>query len=227
MNNDASQPKVRLTKLGWVWLGLLALAFAMNWLLGKHDDATELTPNHDDILTYCVYAAGVMAAVSAAVGFLQSKGHIAVRALAAILVFGLLGGLATLLLSSTTADIIENRSDFRSGNIQTYWALLPIGRAYRSDSRTGSSWIIQPLIWSNIDISHADYRFMLSHSGRNDEASEPASVPSNGHFCAKVEIQQSGNALRVLHAGTHTLPTGTVGICSDMRSNNSSIAIIQ
>jgi hypothetical protein len=91
MNNDASSLKVRLTKSAWAWLGLLASAYAMSWILDTYDDATELTPAHDDVLTYCIAAAGAMAVVSAAVGFLQSKGKVAIRAVAAILIFGLLG----------------------------------------------------------------------------------------------------------------------------------------
>lgn len=155
--------------------------------------------------------------LSASICFFQSSGKVLSRLLMSVLCFALLSGLSSLLLTSTVANIIENRQDFPPEKTQTYWSLLPIQRAYRSDSRTGSSWTIQPApIWSNIDIAHSDYTFMLEHSGSANGSSEPSSLSSRSQFCAKVVMQKSGKALRVLHAGRRALPPGTVGICSDM-----------
>jgi hypothetical protein len=148
--------------------------------------------------------------------------------LLSLLGFGLIGGLATVLLLSTVANIIENRRDFPPERTRTFGALLPIERAYRMDSRTGSSWIIQPApIWSNIDIAHADYSFMLARSGTGSTRKEPSNVPSRSYFCAKVTMQQSGEALRVLHAGSQALPAGSVGVCSEMASKEPSLTVIQ
>jgi hypothetical protein len=228
MEEQAKPPKVKLTKFAWVWLTVLALAMISVWPLGRLDTATELTPDHSDILEYCFWIAGLVALVSMAVGFFQSKGALPSRILLSLLCFGLLGGLATVLLLSTVANIIENSRDFPPGRTRTFGALLPIERAYRMDSRTGSSWIIQPApIWSNIDIAHADYSFMLARSGTANTRKEPSNVPSRSYFCAKVTMQQSGDALRVLHAGKQTLPSGSVGVCSEMASKERSLTVIQ
>lgn len=217
--------KAKLTKVAWMWAAGIAIAFALMWLASGYDDATELTPDHSDILGYCFDAAGLIAVASAVVAFFQSKGAITARVGLAFC-FALEGGLATILLSGRIANIIENRIDFPASNTKTFRALLPIGRAYRTDSRMGSSWIIQPVIWTNIDITQADYRFMLLHRGWDGERPEPKTVSSGGYFCANVLMQQSGDALRVLHAGSSRLPAGTIGICSEMESKDSKLTVV-
>lgn len=218
-------PRARLSKFGWLWLGAIAFAFLLYLLVEQFDNASELTPDHSDILGYCFVGAGLVGIASVIIGFSQSSGPV-VKRLGALLGFGILGFLSTLLLSSTLADIIENRTDFPADKTETRWALLPIQRAYRMDSRTGSSWIIQPVIWTNIDVSHADFKFMLSHRGWNGKGSEPDDVSSDGYFCAKVLVQKSGDALRVLHSGSLSLPEGSVGICSEMSQKDSSLPLI-
>lgn len=229
MEEQAKPPRVKLTKFAWIWFGVLALAMICVWPLGRFDTATELTPDHSDVLTYCFLLAGLVALISMAVCLFQSTGALPSRILLSLLGFGLLGGLATVLLLGTVANIVENRRDFPPERTRTFGALLPIQRAYRMDSRrTGSSWIIQPVpIWSNIDIAHEDYTFMLAHSGTANARKEPADVPSRSYFCAEVNMQQAGEALRVLHAGKQALPAGSVGICSEMASKQPSLTIIR
>ena len=228
MGEQTKQPKVKLTKGAWWWLGVLGFAMLSVWPLGHFDDATELAPDHTDVLEYCFWFAGLVSIVSAFFCFFRSSGQLLSRLLLSIFCFALLGGLSALLVTSTIANIIHNRRDFPPGKTRTYWTLLPIQRAYRMDSRTGSSWIIQPApIWSNIDIAHSDYSLMLSRSASGSAKPEPSSVPSHSYFCAKVLMQQSGEALRVLHAGTHALPPGTVGICSEMATKEPSLPIVR
>lgn len=219
--------KVKLTRLAWVWFGVLGLSMLSTWPLGHFDNATELTPTHDDILDYCFWVAGFIAIASMVIGFLQSEGALASRLLMSVLGFGILGGVAGVLVLGTIASIIENREDFPPQATRTFTALIPIERAYRMDSRTGSSWIIQPYSFGvNIDIAHADYRLMLTRSGAANVSKEPWNVPSRRYFCAKVTAQQSGEALRVLHAGSQALPPGSVGVCSEMASNDHSLPVI-
>jgi hypothetical protein len=228
VEEKAKPPRVKLTKLAWVWLAVLALAMISVWPLGGLDTATELTPDHSDILEYCFWIAGLIAVVSMAVCFFQSEGALPSRILLSLLFLGFLGGLSTHLHLSTVANIIENRRDIPPERTRTFGALLPIERAYRMDSRTGSSWIIQPApIWSNIDIAHGDYRFMLARTGAANARKEPSDVPSRSYFCAKVTMQESGDALRVLHAGSQALPPGSVGICSEMASKEPSLTVVQ
>lgn len=228
MGEQAKQPSVKLTKAAWWWLGVLGLAMLSVWPLGRFDDATELTPDHTDVLDYCFWLAGAVALLSALVCFFQSSGRLFSRLFLSFFCFALLGGLSSLLVTSTIANIIENRRDFPPGETRTYWTLLPIQRAYRTDSRTGSSWIIQPApIWSNIDIAHSDYRFMLTRSRSAIGGSEPSSLPSRSYFCARVLMQKSGEALRVLHAGKQALPPGTVGVCSEMVRREPTLPVLQ
>ena len=228
MVEQTKKPSVKLTKAAWWWLGALGLAMLSAWLIGHFDNATELTPDHTDVLEYCFWFAGAVALISAWVGFSQSSGKLLSRLVASLFCFALLGGLSSLLVTSTIANIVENRRDFPSGATQTYWTLLPIQRAYRMDSRTGSSWIIQPApIWSNIDIAHSDYSLMLNRSKLPSGAAEPSSLPSRSYFCAKVVMERSGEALRVLHAGKQALPAGTVGVCSEMAAKEPSLPVLR
>ena len=64
-------------------------------------------------------------------------------------------------------------------------------------------------IWSNIDITQSDYNFMLGHRSPDDNGRDEDEIRSNGYFCAKATLQQPGEALRVLHAGTYKLPQGS------------------
>lgn len=227
MGDEAKQPSVRLTKCAWWWLGALGFAMLSVWPLGHFDNTTELTPNHTDVLEYCFWFASAVAFTSAFVGFFQSSGKLVSRLLMSVFCFALLGGLSSLLTTSTIANIIENRLDFPKAKTVTYQSLVPIHRAYRSDSRTGSSWTIQPEpIWSNIDIAHLDYKFMLEKLGAGYEGAEPSSLSSRGYFCAKVIMQRSGEALRVLHAGTQALPRGSVGVCSSMVAKEPSLPVL-
>ena len=217
--------KARPTTFGWIWLAAVTAVYIAVWPAGWFDTATELTPDHSDILDYCFYVAGVLALVSGVVLFVQSKGSTIGR-LGLAFVASLAGGIGSLLLSSTVANIIENRIDFPADKTNTFRGLLPIGRAYRMDSRTGSSWIIQPLIWTNIDITQSDYRFMLSHRGWSGKGSEPDDVRSDGYFCARALMQKAGGAIRVLHAGHSRLPSGTIGICSEMQAADRSAVVV-
>ncbi len=130
--------------------------------------------------------------------------------------FGLaiLGFLSVFLLSSRVAELVENYIDFPAGSTETYPSFLLINRAYRTQGK-GQSWNIQTTpISSNLDITESDYTFMLHHRRPGDDGHNPNEISSKSYFCAKVTMQQSGSALRVLNAGSRKLPGGTVVVCS-------------
>ena len=92
----------------------------------------------------------------------------------------------------------------------------------------GRSWNIQTTpIWSNLDITQADYEFMRTHRRPGDLSTDPDEIPSKGYFCAKVTLQQADEALRVLNAGTYKLPLGTIGICSLLRTEQPTLPVLQ
>jgi hypothetical protein len=64
-----------------------------------------------------------------------------------------------------------------------------------------------------MEVTESDYQFMLSHRRPGDTLHNPDEISSKGHFCAKVTLQESDRALRVLHAGSRKLPPGTVIFC--------------
>jgi hypothetical protein len=68
-------------------------------------------------------------------------------------------------------------------------------------------------LWSNLSISELDYDYMRGHRAPWDKGTNPDEISSRGYFCAKVTLQRSGNAVRVLHAGNGVLPAGTVREC--------------
>lgn len=205
---------MRLTKLGWRWLGVLWVLLFGGWLLSRFDNATLLSPDEEGALRDCFIIAGIATVVSAFVGCSQSKGSVASRVTAAVLVFGGSSALSTVMLTATFTDIALGKRYFPPEKTETFEALLPIGRAYCGESRTGYSWTIQPTpLWTNIDITKSDYDFMVAGRRVDDVPDEPEDVPSHGTFCAKVTMQRSGDALRVLHAGWYTLPQGSVVRC--------------
>lgn len=127
--------------------------------------------------------------------------------------FALMGLMSVFLFLGETANVIEGIIDFPPDKTQSSRELLSISRAYQTHGK-GRSWNIQTTpIWSNLDITQDDYKFMLAHRRPGDGGRDADEISSEGYFCARVTIQVSGDAIRVMNAGTHKLPKGTVVIC--------------
>jgi hypothetical protein len=194
------------------WLAVPFVLFAIYGILGWFDTTTEITPSHDAILAICFEAGGLAALLLAGVAVFRRQKMTAWRVRQAI-ALTILGFLSVSLLSVRLARIIENHIDFPAGHTRTYPALLIIKRAYRTEGK-GRSWNIQTMpIWSNLDITEYDYSFMLNYRRPGDDGHNPNEISSEGYFCAQVIMQESGNALRVLNAGSRKLPRGTVVVC--------------
>lgn len=134
------------------------------------------------------------------------------------------GIISVAMLSVRTARIVEGRIDFPTATTVTYPGLLVIWRAYQTRSKGGTGWSIQTTpIWSNLAVTKMDYDSMLAHRGPGDHGRNPDEISSHGFFCARVTLQQSGNALRVMHAGSHALPTGTVVVCPAAHSETTPV----
>ncbi len=211
-------PQTAALRACFIGFGVLVLLFAgLGWL----DNSTELTPSHDDVLQACFLVAGIAGLVSGAVGIYKSKGVVAWRRATLSLAMVVLGFLSVFLVSSRAASIIEGWIDFPPSQTRSYQTLILISRAYQTHGKN-RSWNIQTApIWSNLEITENDYKFMLNHRQAGDESHNPDEITSNGYFCARVTVQQSGSALRVMNAGSHKLPKGTVVICPS--SNGTSL----
>ncbi|MGF7181486.1 hypothetical protein HDF11_003004 [Tunturiibacter psychrotolerans] len=208
--------KVQVTGAG---RGLIAcfvvslVLLAMGGILGWFDRTTELTPSHDEVLQFCFIIGGLGGLVCGGLSIRESRGMAAWRRVAIGCCLAVVGFLAVFLLSSRSADLITARLDFPAAKTRTYPGLLIIWRAYQTHGK-GRSWNIQTTpIWSNLDVTQADYEFMLAHRSPQDQGRNPDEISSHGFFCARVTLQQSGDALRVLNAGNQKLPAGTVVVC--------------
>lgn len=214
MPESSVSSKVTLTKLGWWWLGILFGTAALGWILEWFDHTTELTPDHSAPLNISFVVACVLAVASAALIFSQSEGRITGRLVMSLIVAPIFAILAVVLSVNEIATLAENHNDFPPAKTRTFQGLLFISRAYQTHGK-GRSWNIQTTpVWSNLDITEADYQYMLSHRRQSDKGTDPDEISSDGYFCAKVIFQRSGEALRVLNAGTYKLPMGTVRTCS-------------
>jgi hypothetical protein len=214
MGESAPRSKVTLTKLGWWWLGVMGALAVFGWILEWFDHATELTPDHLGPLNASLGGACVLAVASAAVIFSQSEGRMSGRLAMSLIVAPIFSILGAALSVSETATLIDQHNDFPRGKTRTFEGLLFVSRAYQTHGK-GRSWNIQTTpIWSNLDITEADYNYMLTHRRPGDRGTDPDEISSDGYFCAKVTFQRSGEALRVLNAGTYKLPVGTVRTCS-------------
>lgn len=209
--SNAEQHKGNKRLLAW-FIGLVALVL-LGVALGWFDNTTELTPDHEAVLPGCFVLACLGGLISALVPVRDwKKGAVGSR-VAIAFALALMGFIAVFLVSSSAADIVEGSIDFPAGRTTSHQALLLISRAYQTHGK-GRSWNIQTMpIWSNLDITEDDYDFMLAHWRPGDNARNPDEISSHGYFCALVTIEQSGDAIRVMNAGSHRLPKGTVILC--------------
>ena len=226
MNEEVPRQRYRLTKLGWIWLGLLVICCAAAWIVGAFDRSTELTPAHDDSLDFGFYAACLMVIVSAIFILTQSRGTLYQKVVMSFVVTPIFAFMGVFLLTAEVAALVETAQDFPAGKTRTFEGLLLVKRAYQTHGK-GRSWNIQTMpIWSNIDVTQADYNFMLAHRSPDDHGTNQDEITSNGYFCAKVMLQRSGEALRVLNAGRYKLPPGSIVRCSEAIAKSPGLAII-
>ncbi|HEU5352329.1 MAG TPA: hypothetical protein VFU55_12090 [Terracidiphilus sp.] len=212
--DDVSQdePSKAVKRVLIFFLGLIALTI-LPLIMGRFDNSTELIPRHDSVLQLCFEIAGVCGFIFAGVAIYISKGIVLWRRIAIAFCAALMGIIAILMVADHAASIIEEHIDFPAGTTKTYTALIQISRAYQTHGK-GQSWNIQTMpIWSDLDITKDDYDFMLAHRRPGDDSHNPDEISSKGYFCARVVVQQSGHAIRIMHAGSEKLPQGTVMLC--------------
>jgi hypothetical protein len=191
------------------------IGLALYLILGLFDTTTGLTPNHVSAYNACFLVSGICGLLAAALILRARNGISTVKRIWAAFCFMLIGMVLGFMLSYRTTDILAGWIDFPTSRTVTRSALIQISRAYRTHGRR-SSWNIQTMpYWSNLDIRESDYTFMLAHRSPTDTGHDPDEIGSRGYFCAKVTLQQAGDNLRILHAGSQTLPAGTVGVCPE------------
>lgn len=215
-DSEAPDERVKpsVSRFGWYWFGGLMALFVLALILENFDHSTTLVPDHSDAIGMAFVLSFLAACLSIIVGLTETKGSTWAKFSCGVLAFGGLGFLASFLLLSVVSSLFFARIDFPPDKVRTFEALLPIGRTWHSKPRRGrESFIIQPTpLWSNIHIAREDWNFMLTELKLDNQTDRDA-IPSDGRFCARVQMQQAGSALRVMNAGSYALPKGSIVLC--------------
>jgi hypothetical protein len=209
-------PEHKLTKLEkgiWgLFIGFLLLVL-FSVVLGHFDNTTELIPDQGNTLQICFEIAIVSGLLSAVFAAVASKRMKICQRIGLTILFAVCGCISVAIVVVHAAAIVEGMIDFPAGRTRSYKTLIAISRAYQTHGK-GVNWNIQTMpIWSNMDITEEDYKFMLAHRRPGDNVGNPDEISSRGYFCALVTVEQSEGAFRVLHAGNQKLPRGTVVLC--------------
>jgi hypothetical protein len=213
MDDGRDKERSRET-LGCLWFfGLLGIVIALHF--AKLDDTTVLLPDRSANLPYLFLAAGVLGLGSAAVGLWQSAESSLFQRVFMPFVFWIAGTCASFLVLNVAANLVLNGRDFPPEKTHSSVMRAPIARAYQTHGRTASHNIKIMPVWLNTHmyITRTDYDFMLRHRAPTDHGTNPDEISSMGYFCARLPVQISGDAVRVMHAGQTELPKGTVIIC--------------
>ena len=188
---------IRLTPVGFWWIfALIGLGVASFAVTGGRD-SVRLTPDPFDPVTLAVIAAVIAGAVSLVVGFLNTRGRIVPRLAMAVLLAAI-AGVGMLSLIITEAPIIATHMAFAPARTHSFVAHLPVRRVYLQP-QAGPWMIVTKTQWPPLAISDGDHAFILAHPG--------------GWICARVNLQQAGDAVRIPHMRTYSLPDGSVELC--------------
>lgn len=207
-----NQEGVSAKSIWGLFLGTLSL-IPLSMALGWFDTTTELIPAHEQADLACFVIAVLGGLFACGMGIYLTRKLAVSQRIVLPLVIMLEAAIGIFMVSHHTASIVEGWMDFPAGKTHTREVLFPIARAYQTHGKGASQDIQTMPIWSDLEITREDFAFMQNHRRPGDDGRNPDEISSQGYFCAKVTIEQSGNALRILHAGSQKLPEGTVILC--------------
>jgi hypothetical protein len=213
MTQASNDKKVRPARTIWpLFFGCLLLILFMSafrWF----DTTTVLVPSHPAVDRICLWIGVVCGMLCFGAAIYLRKGLNLVQRIVLPLILMFEGGFGVFMGADQAAGMVEERLDFPAGKTHTTQVLFPIARAYQTHGKGGGSHIQTMYFWSGLDISRGDFAFMQSHRRPGDDGHDPDEISSKGYFCAKVTIEQTDKAARILHAGSRELPQGTVALC--------------
>ena len=198
----------------WVraWFVALFVMLGGMFLLMWFDTSTELTPDHDETTTLLFGAAVPFALAGIPVAW-RSQPKAVARAMACI-GLPLAGAIGFVLAGMGVSKVVWNVIDFPGGHTKDYpGVLLQVSRAYRTHGKGAHDAIQIMPIFADINVKSVDYDFMLVHRRPDDHGHDSDEIASKGWFCASVTLQQAGSSVRVLHAGSWSLPEGSLQLC--------------
>lgn len=211
---DAPNDKQTVSSKG-IWalfcgfLSLIPLAMALGWL----DTTTELIPSQEKVDLACFAIAAVCTLLAGGLGIYFARKLAGSQRIILPLVIMLEVAICTFLIATHAASFVQGWLNFPAGRTHTRQVLLQISRAYQTHGKGTHQFIQTMPIWSDLEITPEDFTFMQNHRRLGDDGHNPDEVSSRGYFCAKVNVEQSDNALRILHSGSRELPKGTVILC--------------
>ena len=140
--------------------------------------------------------------------------------IAAALLLGPIGATIAALGVTHVSNLLWNVIDFPTAKTKTLDnQLLMVSSATHKIGKHGGDYYsvtIKPF-GKDLSVTQGDYYFMLANrpgDAAYNLAYKPSdTIYSDGLFCAKVTVQQAGDALRVLNTGAPTLPDGSIILC--------------
>lgn len=195
-----------------LFLGCLSL-IPLSMVVGWFDTTTELFPTHPMVDQACLAGAAICGLVAAGTAIYLSKRLTVIQRIIIPLVIMIEAAIGVFLITNHAASVVEGWLDFPTGKTHTRQAMIQISRAYQTHGKGGSQYIQTMPVWSNLEITQQDLTFMRNHRRAGDDGHNPDEISSQGYFCAKVTIEETESAVRVLYSGSHKLPEGTVTFC--------------
>lgn len=208
------QSSLLLWTLYLVSLALALLAQALGWF----DRTTLLAPSHAHIDQACMAIAVLCGVVFCALAIRSTCRLSLVQRIVLPLLLLFLSSLGAFMMAEQCASLLVGRMDFPAGKTHTRTVLLMIERAYQTHGKGSSQYIQTTPIWSNLEIAPQDFAFMQQHRSPADDGRNPHEISSKGYFCAQVTIEETDKAVRILHAGAHPLPAGSILPCPFVHS---------
>ena len=210
--NDEVEQSRKGNGLGWLFV-ILILLFLVSMVLGWLDNTTQLIPDTGNLILASFWIAGIGGLISCGLAFYLSRKMSLWMRVRSIIPALLIGAASAFLISGHAAAIISGWISFPPSKTKTYSTLMLISRAYQTHGKGGGAHIQTMPIWTDLNITLIDYRFMQEHRRPGDVGRDPDEIPSAGYFCALVTIQQAGDAIRIIHAGNGNLSEGSVRVC--------------
>lgn len=206
-----------LKRPGVVLLCVLAVLGLAAVVLGFMDDATIVSPSVADLQGDGA-AVGMIAGLAVAPFMAWAiRGSAMWRRIVLGLTAGLVASGAIAVGFSSLVDVVEGSRLFPPETSVRARVSAPILRAWRTHGKSAHQTIVTGGAYSAmLDVTSSDYEVMAG-PGRDgpDRVSEP------GRYCAMLSVERSGAAVRILHAGSYDLPSGTVVPCGSAGSRAS------
>ncbi len=183
---------------GQLWIGGLFIILSASRLFPSFEHTTQVAPHHDDIIINCFCAALAVAVFSVGVAISEDSGKMWSRVLTVVIAL-ICGFGGTFVGVYEVSKMWAEAHDFPAGKTQASMAQWPITGLHHTSVRSLDYYYANTK-QADVNVSESDYDFMRAHS-----------VDS---FCARVPIETSGTAVRLMLGPHDELKSGNILPCS-------------